>query len=308
MFVAIYSIFVFIFLGYFAKTMRMLGNKQGNILLGFLLNFALPSAIFNGAYHSEVSLELILTLLNALCCSLFSGVLFYFVALKILNRSKEIALAMAFLVILHNTLFLGIPMVRGALGEEAAHKAILLDQICTGIPLAILTPFLMSLSGKSPFRLRAIGVRLFQNPLFLAMISGFILKSLPFKIPDELFVPINALAACATPVGLFAIGVQLSFTSIKNEWRNSLIVLFVAMLFVPFVYFAYIQFLHYFFDKQITDDMRMALIELSMPPLISSAAVIMRAGLNQNLAIASIVLGIIASAFITPLWHHLSFM
>ncbi len=282
----------------------MLGNKQGNILLGFLLNFSLPSAIFKGVYHSQISIDLLLTLLNALCCSLLGGVLMFVLTYKILRRSREIAIVMSFLVVLHNTLFLGVPMVYGAIGEEAAHKAILFDQFCTSIPLAILTPIIMSLSGKGSFRIKAVGMRLFQNPLFLAMITGFILKAMPFKIPEDFFTPINALAACATPVALFAIGVQLSFRDVKIEWKNSLLVLVFAMMLVPAMFLASLHGL----GIEINDNHRMALIEVSMPPLISSAAIIARAGLNQKIAVACIVIGIFLSAATTPIWRYLGYL
>lgn len=302
MFVAIYSIFVFIFLGYFAKSMRMLGNRQGNILLGFLLNFALPSAILSGVYHSDISLELLGTLLGALCCSVAVGALSYIFVAKILRYSFLTSVTIAFLVTLHNTLFLGVPMVYGAVGLEASHKAIIFDQFCTGLPLAILTPILFSLSGKGRFSMRAVGARLFMNPLFLAMLDGFALRLLPFAIPEEIFAPIKALAACATPVALFAIGVQISFKDVKIEWKSSLIVLSFAMFVTPALYLASLHLL----GTPITQNHQMALIEISMPPLISSAAVIARAGLNQKIALASIVLGIFVSAFTTPLWRYLS--
>ena len=302
MLVAIYSIFVFIFLGYFARRMRMLGNRQGNILLGFLLNFALPSAIFKGVYHSSINLELVLTLLGALCCSLGCGALMYVLARKFFGCIQPVALTLAFLVTLHNTLFLGVPMVYGAVGLEASHKAILFDQLCTGLPLAILTPILMSLNGKGKFNIRAVLIRLFANPLFLSMLSGLALKFLPIEIPDDVFAPINALAACATPVALFAIGVQLNFKEVRTEWKNALLVLVFSMLITPALYLASLHILHI----PISSDHQMALIELSMPPLISSAAVIARAGLNQKIAIASIVLGIALSALNVPLWKYLS--
>ncbi|RDU51865.1 AEC family transporter [Helicobacter sp. MIT 01-3238] len=302
MLVAIYSVLLFIALGYFAKRARMLGNRQGNILLGFLLNFSLPSAIFKGVYHSTLDVELMLSLFGALACSILGAVLVLCLALYVLRFGKEVAITMSFLTCLHNTLFLGVPMVEGALGSEAAHNAILFDQFCTGLPLAILTPIIMSLSGKGVFSARSVGIRLFQNPLFLAMLSGFALKALPFSLPQEIFAPIYALAACATPVALFAIGVQLSFGDVRLEWQKAGIILVVSMLVIPAIYLCSLHI----FGVNINSNHKMALLESSMPPLISSAAVIARAGLNNKIAVASIVMGIFFSAITTPLWVHLS--
>lgn len=302
MIAALYSIFVFIFLGYLAKRLRMISGRHGNILLGFLLNFAIPSAIFTGVYHADISMQVIGVFLLALMCSLGASALGYLFVRKILGLDFTLAITIAFLIALHNTLFLGVPIVQGALGEESAHKAIVFDQFCTGLPLALLTPILISLSGKAKFRLRAVGVRLFASPLFLAMLFGFGLKLLPFSIPELLFAPILALAACATPVALFAIGIQLDFSALRTQWRHTLIVLGFGMFVAPALFLAML----YILRMPISPDHQTALLELSMPPLISSVAVIARAGLESKLAISSIVLGIFVAAFSAPLWLYLS--
>lgn len=302
MFVAIYSIFVFMFLGYFANRVRLLGDRQGNILLGFLLNFALPSAIFTGVYHSSVSLELLGLFALALVCNLVAGALAFVFVSKILRFDFGTSLAMAFLVSLHNTLFLGVPIVQGALGEQAAHKAIVLDQFCTGLPLAVLTPLLLSLSSKTKFRIQSVLVRLFASPLFLSMLCAFVLKAMPFSIPEVLFAPILSLAACATPVALFAIGVQLRFDFLRLLWRKVLVVLGFGMFVAPLLYLAILRL----FQVPLQEDHQMVLLEVAMPPLISAVAVIARAGLDSKLAISCIVAGVPIAAFSTPLWLYIS--
>ncbi|PAF52660.1 AEC family transporter [Helicobacter sp. 13S00477-4] len=304
MLLALYNVFAFIGLGYLAKSFRMVGNKQSGILLAFLLNFALPAQIFTGIYHVELDFDLILIMFIALICSIMSGIGMYFFAKKILKRDTNTAIAMSFLATLGNTLFLGVPLVQGALGQEYANKAILYDQMCTAIPLAILTPFIMSLGGKGNFTFRAIIMRLSQNPLFLALIIGLIFKTIPFPIKEWIFIPIKQLGACATPVALFAIGVQISLGDIKTEWKNTFFVLFWGMIIVPALVFCFIKLS----GMDYNNDWRMALLESAMPPLISSAAVIMRSGLNSKIAVSSIAFGIFASSLSIPIWLELSYL
>ncbi|PAF53896.1 transporter [Helicobacter sp. 13S00482-2] len=304
MLLALYGVFSFIGLGYLAKFLRMVGNKQSGILLGFLLNFALPAQIFNGIYHIELDFKLILILLTTLSCSLVGGTAMYFFAKRILKRESNTAVSMAFLSALGNTLFLGVPLVYGALGQEYSNKAILYDQICTAIPLAIFTPLIMSIGGKGIFTIRSVTMRLSSNPLFLALLIGLAFKFMPFSINDWIFVPIKQLGACATPVALFAIGVQISIGDIKTEWKNTFIVLFWGMIVVPTLVFMVIIIT----KVEFTDTWRMALLESAMPPLISSAAVIMRAGLNNKIAVSSIAFGIFISAITIPTWLWLSYL
>lgn len=304
MWLALYGVFAFIGLGYLAKSLRVLGNKQSGILLGFLLNFALPAQIFTGIYHVELDLNLIITMFTGLVSSIIGGGLMFLFAKKILKKDKNTAVTMAFLATLGNTLFLGVPLVNGALGQEYANKAILYDQICTSIPLATLTPLIMSLGGKGSFNIKGITTRLSQNPLFLALIVGFFFKFMPFKIEEWIFIPIKQLGACATPVALFAIGVQISISNIKTEWKNTFIVLFWGMILVPSLVFSFM----YFSGSSINNDWRMVLMESAMPPLISSAAVIMRAGLNNKVAVTSVAFGIFLSALSIPTWLKLSYL
>ena len=303
---ALYSIFVFIVLGYFAKQVRLFGNRQGNTLIGFLLNFALPAIIFYGVYHAELSFSLVGIFLLALFSSILVSTIAFILIYKVFNRPIELALTIGFLCILHNTLFLGVPIINGSLGEEASHKAILFDQFCTSIPLAVIAPLLISFAKKTSFKFSSISFQLIKNPLFVAMVAGFALRLVPLEIPDYLFAPIKALGACATPVALFAIGVQLSFSHVKKEWKYSLLALFFAMLVVPATYFSLMGSVGPIFDLKMDKDFQMALIETSMPPLISSAAIIAKAGLNQKVAVSAIVIGICLSGVIAPMWLFVS--
>ncbi len=201
-----------------------------------------------------------------------------------------------------NTLFLGLPIVNGALGEEYANKVIIYDQIVTGIPIAFLAPLILSLGGKGVFSARAITSRLFRSPLFLALLSGLVLKFIPLEIPDELFVPLKSLALTATPVALFAIGVQMSLRGIKEEWRLTALLLFGKMFIAPLVLLA-IVFIGF---GGFNDLWRMALIEVAMPPVVSAGAIVIRAGLNAKLAVSAIAFGILLSFVSVPLWLQLT--
>ncbi len=285
MLLAIYSVSVFIFIGYIAKLLRLVGNKQSGILLGFLLNFALPAQIFNGTYHAHIDMAFLYVCLISLLCSISGGVALFGVG-KMLKLERNSILAMSFMGAFGNTLFLGLPIVNGALGESYANKVIIYDQIVTGIPIAFLAPLILSLNGKGIFSVRAITLRLFQSPLFLSLLFGLALKFLPLEIPDELFIPLKSLAQTATPVALFAIGVQMSLKSVKEEWRLTAL-LFIVVL-VSFGGF--------------NDLWRMALIEVAMPPVVSAGAIVIKAGLNAKLVVSAIAFGILLSFVSVPLW------
>ena len=297
MLLAIYSVCVFILIGYIAKLLRLVGDKQSGILLGFLLNFAIPAQIFNGTYHAHIDMAFFLVCLVSLLCSLSGGGVLFIIG-KILKLHPHSILTMSFMGAFGNTLFLGLPIVNGALGEDYANKVIIYDQIVTGIPIAFLAPLILSLGGKGSFSLRAISLRLFQSPLILAFLSGLLLKFIPLEIPDDLFLPLKSLAQTATPVALFAIGVQMSLKGIKEEWRLTLLLLFGKMIIAPLFLFLVVLISFGGFN----DLWRMALIEVAMPPMVSAAAIVIKAGLNAKLAVSVIAFGIPLSFASVPLW------
>lgn len=298
MLLAMYSIFVFIFIGYMANVLRLLGNKQSGILLGFLVNFALPAQIFNGTYHASVSVDFLLVCLIALFSNLFS-VLFVLFLGRIFRLERSVLITLCFMATFGNTLYLGFPFVQGALGEAQANQVIIFDQFVTGIPFAFLAPILLGLNGKTAFSFLEVFKRLFKSPLFLALICGALFRLIPFEIPEAFFAPLKSLAQTATPVALFAIGVQLNLRGIL-EWKYPALLLGAKMIIAPLVLFAFVRVVY----GEFNDLWKMALIEVAMPPLVSGVAIIYKAGFNAKIALNAVTFGILVSFISVPLWLY----
>lgn len=300
MLLAMYSIFTFLFIGYAAKILNLIGNQQSGILLGFLINFALPAQVFNGTYHAPINADFLLVCLASITCNVIAGLLL-FALCKALKFDKSTTMVFCVMGVLGNTLFLGLPFVKGALGEDYANQVVIFDQFVTGIPFAFIGPIVLSLSGKDKFSLKSVAIRLLKSPLFLSLICGLSLRLAPFSLPDWLFVPLKSLAQTATPVALFAIGVQISLKAFL-EWRLPMLLLCGKMLVAPLFLFAFVMCVRGGFS----DIWRMALMEVSMPPLVSGVAILIAAGFNGKLALNCVTFGLLLSFITTPIWLHLS--
>ncbi|WP_244910956.1 AEC family transporter [Helicobacter aurati] len=291
-----YSIFVFIFIGYVAKILRLVGNKQSGILLGFLLNFALPAQIFNGTYHAEIDIAFLFMCCIALLCNICAAMILLLIG-KLFHIHKDNIIVLCLMGMLGNTLYLGLPIIKGALGEDYANQVVVYDQFVTGIPFAFLAPIILSLGGKGTFSLRAVMIRLFKSPLFLSLICGFAFRLIPFEIPQDLFVPLQSLAQTATPVALFAIGVQLELKGIL-DWKLTSLLLTAKMILAPLIMFCFV----YFVIGGFTNQWRMALLEVAMPPLVSGVVLAIKAKLNGRLALNSVAFGLLISFITIPAW------
>lgn len=301
---AIYSVFVFLAIGYAAKQLRLVGNRQSGILLGFLLNFAIPAQIFSGTYHAQISLDFFWICLYGLMCNFIAACFAWMIATYFkVDRNNKITICL--LCALGNTLLLGYPLVEGALGKEAANQVVLFDQFVTGIPFAFIAPIVLSLGGKTRFSLLLVFRQLSRSPLFLALLSGFAIRLLPFSVPESLFAPINSLAKTAIPVALFSVGVQLSLRTIL-DWKLPALLLSIKMFVAPILMFSVILSLGSLEKNDIS--WRMALLEVAMPPQISAIALVLRAGFDSKLALNAVAFGILISFITIPLWLWLSYL
>ena len=135
----------------------------------------------------------------------------------------------------------------------------------------------------------------------MALLCGIAFRGIPFTIPDEFFTPLKSLAQTATPVALFAIGVQLNLRGIL-EWKYPSILLGAKMFIAPLLLFVFVKLTYGEFDTT----WKMALIEAAMPPLVSGVAVIYQAGFNAKLTLNAVTFGILVSFASVPLWLYLA--
>lgn len=294
MFVPIYSLFFILLSGYFAKRLKVIPQSQSIIFIDFVITFALPAMIFDTIYHIEINAQIILVVALGFASTLI-GAIFALYLGYIFKFGKITIVCISFLSMFGNTIFVGLPIVQGFLGSSATNKIILYDQFATGIPLAITAPFILSFAGANSQKITQSLKQVIKFPPFIALVFAFVFKGT--QIPEFIFVPFKMLGASVTPVALFAVGLGLSFNGIKTAWKSTFIVLFGKMIIPPIIFIAIIKI----FDITITQDWVVGALLCSMPPMVSAAAMVMKAGLDSNLAVTSVTLGIVFATITSPL-------
>lgn len=295
-FTPMYSLFFILLTGYFAKRLKIISQNQGIIFIDYVITFALPAMIFDKIYHIQLDSSLIYVIFLGAAANLIGTVIATYTAYK-LKFSKVTVVCICLLSLFGNTTFVGIPLIQGFIGEEAINDVILYDQFVTGIPLAFLSPFILSYAGAQPSKMIQNVIKVMKFPPFIALVLGGICKIFP--IPEFIFAPLKMLSASVTPVALFSIGIGLSFTCIKSAWKSSLLVLFGKMIIAPTVYILTIKI----FSVQITQQWIVGAILCAVPPMVAASALIMKAQLDSNLAISSVALGVIFTFVTMPVLY-----
>ena len=289
----LFSIFVLLASGYLAKRTKVIPQNQLIIFIDFVLVFALPALIFDKVYHVNIDFHLF----SVIACGLganFAAMLIAFGLGRLLGFSKATTASMALLSMFGNTLFMGLPVLQGILGEDIANEVILYDQMITCVPIAFLGPFILSYAAPSNISLIANAFKIMKFPPFLALVAGLLAKSV--DLPDFLFAPLRLFGAAVVPVALFAVGLGLGFNTVRSSYKSTALVVFLRMVVAPcfFMAFAWV------FGLEFSPSYMVGLIETAMPPTVLASAMILKAKLDGNLAISAIAVGMCFTFVVIP--------
>lgn len=293
-FTPLFSIFVLLASGYLAKRIKLIPQTQLIIFIDFVLNFAMPALIFDKVYHVVLDAKI----LGVTACGLlsqFGAAIVAFYIGKALRFSKATIASMTLLAMFGNTLFVGLPVVSGMLGEEMQNQVILYDQIATCVPVALLAPLILSYAAPANISLVKNVIKIMKFPPFIALILGLAAK--PFALPEFIFAPMELFASSVVPVALFAVGLGLGFGGVRSAYKSTAIVIALRMFFAPALFAA----LAFIFNLSVDSTYMVGVIESAMPPMVLASAMILKAGLDSNLAISSVALGVCATFVNIPL-------
>lgn len=220
-FAVTFPFFALVLLGYLAAKRRVLPESAIPGLNAFVLYFALPCMLFRfGASRPFGQLiDPVLIGIYGACALLM---VFFSIALTLRRGTGGAGVPMkdaafgALVATFPNSGFMGVPLIVGLLGEQAAGPligAILLDLVITSslcLALAQMRPadeqgprgstaasFLRALRGA------------FSNPLPWAIGAGALVAAMGLPVPEPVSQMIRMLGDAATPVALFTIGAVL---------------------------------------------------------------------------------------------------
>ncbi len=191
--------------------------------------------------------------------------------------------------------YVGVAIVMNALGDEGIQ--------CFGILIGILIPIINVLNVTiliwhsgigNGFKERVIRVirELITNPLVIGCLTGIIYSKTVHTFPVFLDNTFSLMSMITLPLALLSIGAVLSFTTLKNHFRVSLIAAIFKLLLLPLVGFFLLKAFN------VTGiQFKTGMVFFALPT--STALYVLSAQLNSDteLASASIVLSTILSFF-----------
>ena len=246
-----YSIFLgltpFIFItlfGFIFGKLKIFDLSHAKVLNLFLFYVAVPALIIKFVAQSEIGQVDIRQIVSYFLMQGSLGLLTFLLTSKFFKRPIPESIIWALMVALSNHVTLLLPITKIYFGTEVITQVtsiILMD----GVVLLSVIAFFLELTSKKNIRLTQFIKNIILNPMIFSILIGLLLFLLKINIDDTpIDYVLSVLAACVSPIGLFAIGITLSFYTSKvfNKLTASisllkLVVSPIILLIIGFVLF-----------------------------------------------------------------------
>ena len=204
--------FIFITLiGFLFGRFKIFDLSHAKILNLFLYYVAVPALIIKFVAQSEIGQVDLKQIISYFLMQSICGIFTFLLASKYFKRPIPESIIWALTVALSNHVTLLLPITQIYFGEDVVTQVasiILMD----GVILLSLIAFFLELATKSNVQLIIFIKNIILNPMILSILIGVFLFLSNFKIDDtSVEYTLSTLALCVSPVGLFAIGIILSF-------------------------------------------------------------------------------------------------
>ncbi len=228
--------FIFItVLGFIFGRIKIFDLSHAKVLNLFLFYIAVPALIIKFVAQSEIGQIDLRQIISYFLMQGSLGLITFLITSNFFKRPVQESIIWSLMVALSNHVTLLLPITKFYFGTEVITQVtsiILMDGI---ILLSVIT-FFLELTTKKNIRALVFLRNLFFNPMIISIVIGVLLFSFNIDILDTpIDYTLSVLAACVSPVGLFAIGITLSFYSSKVLNKITVTISVLKLIISPIV-------------------------------------------------------------------------
>ncbi|KFN42689.1 AEC family transporter [Arenimonas metalli] len=285
-------------LGLLFQRLRLFPDNAAEVLNKVVLYVCLPASVLIYAPRLELGPQ-VLAVAAVPWLLLVATVLLVTGVTRALKLRPDEHAVLLLCVALGNTSFLGYPLVRALLGEDALPYAVIYDQFGAFLILSTFGLYVLARYGGDATPTAAmIGRRIATFPPFLALVLG--LTVMPEAPPAWIAGGLQRLADALLPLVVLAIGLSLKLALPRDELKPLAAGLALKLAVMPALA------LGIAWTFGMTGVMHDAVVlESAMPPMITAAALAISHRLAPGLAAAMVGYGILLSLTTLPAWAWL---
>lgn len=224
-------------IGYGASRLRLVSDADVDALSRFVMLFAVSSLLFISAAQLDLaaamSAELLLTFYASGLITFCVGV---FVSRRVFRRRPGEAVAAGFCSLFGNTVFMGMPVIQRAYGEEtqAAMLAVISLNAAIIYFIGVTAMETLSRSGAGfSVAAKKVARSLSRNPMAVSVAAGFAVNLTHAPMPLVAVDAFELLGGAALPGGLFAAGASLTRYDLRGAVNETAAAVALKLILYP---------------------------------------------------------------------------
>lgn len=301
-------IFICFLAGILCRNWKRFPESTAQVLNGFVISISLPALIllyipklFDGSQKIE---NYWIPTVSIWAMFLFCWLVIHQIGKK-LHWSNQKTGALILTTGLANTSFVGLPLLKALIGDEAIPYGLMADQPGSFLIVSTLGILIASLYGGQQIKLSNLLSRVFYFPPFISMLAAIPWAFLNLNSIPEIHLVLESLANTLVPLSLFSVGFSsfLSIKTLRRRMKPLLIGLTLRLIIAPAI-FILIFYFCYYQHKVFPMAARVSVLEAAMATQITSAIVATEFKLDSELANLMVTLSIPASILTVTLWNN----
>ena len=286
-------------LGVLFQRLKVLPADAAQALTLVVLYVCLPAAVLRYAPRLELSVAL-LGVAAVPWVLLVATVLAVGVLARMLKLRRDQHGVLLLTVALGNTSFLGYPLTRALIGEDALPYAVVYDQFGAFLIMSTFGLWVLARYGgdAEPSPREMVRKVLLFPPLW-ALVVG--LTVMPASPPSWIDGALLRLSEALLPLAMLTIGLSVQFALPRDELRPLAAGLVLKLALMPALALLLVPLLG------MTGDMaRTTVLEAAMPSMVTAGALAIAQGMAPRLAAAMVGYGLLLSLLTLPLWARVA--
>ena len=286
-------------LGYLFQRLKALPADAAQALTLVVLYVCLPAAVLRYAPRLELSAAL-LGVAAVPWLLLVATVLAVGALARMLKLRRDQHGVLLLTVALGNTSFLGYPLTRALIGEDALPYAVVYDQFGAFLIMSTFGLWVLARYGgdavPSP---REMARKVVLFPPLWALVVG--LTVMPASPPSWIDGALLRLSEALLPLAMLTIGLSVQFALPRDELKPLAAGLVLKLALMPALALLLVPLLG------MTGDMaRTTVLEAAMPSMVTAGALAIAQGMAPRLAAAMVGYGLLLSLLTLPLWARVA--
>ena len=286
-------------LGYLFQRLKVLPADAAQALTLVVLYVCLPAAVLRYAPRLELSGAL-LGVAAVPWLLLVATVLAVGALARLLKLRRDQHGVLLLSVALGNTSFLGYPLTRALIGEDALPYAVVYDQFGAFLIMSTFGLWVLARYGgdavPSP---REMARKVLLFPPLWALVVG--LTVMPASPPSWIDGALLRLSEALLPLAMLTIGLSVQFALPRDELKPLAAGLVLKLALMPALALLLVPLLG------MTGDMaRTTVLEAAMPSMVTAGALAIAQGMAPRLAAAMVGYGLLLSLVTLPLWARVA--